>query len=84
MISMQYSYQKLSQFLQVSNVLEAAVSNTDASLGRDICVSSTQLNTPFWTKQSLSPPETSKLQKIFLSKTNSILTGKQRVSCYTF
>jgi hypothetical protein len=36
-----YSFQKLTQFSQESNVLDAPVSNTDCFLSRDTCVSST-------------------------------------------
>jgi hypothetical protein len=84
MISMQYSYQKLSQFLQVSNVLAAAVSNIDGSLERDMCIFSTKLNRPVWNKHCLSSAETSKWQEVFLSITNSITTRKQCASCSSF
>jgi hypothetical protein len=47
-------------------------------------VSSTQLNRPIWRKQSLSPPETPKMQEVFLSNTNPILTGKQYATCSCF
>jgi hypothetical protein len=56
MIYRKYSCHKLTQFIQGNNVLEAPASNTDAFLLRDICVSSTWLNRPIWSKRSLSPP----------------------------
>jgi hypothetical protein len=36
-------------------VLEGTSSNIDSNLSRDICVSSTQLNSPVWSIQRLSP-----------------------------
>jgi hypothetical protein len=62
-------------------VLDAPAYYTDGFLLRDACVSSTQLNRPIWRKQGLSSPETPKLQEVFLSKTNSILIGKQCATC---
>jgi hypothetical protein len=56
-------------------VLDAAASNIRGFLWRDACISSTQLNRPFGNKESLSPQEKPKLQEVFLSKTNSIVTG---------
>jgi hypothetical protein len=56
-------------------VLYAAASNIDSCLWKDTYVSSTQLNWPIWKRESLSPPETAKLQEAFLLKTNSILIG---------
>jgi hypothetical protein len=57
MIWRKYSFQKLTQFTQGNNVLDAAASNTDGFVLRDTYVSSTQLNRPIWDKLSLSPPE---------------------------
>jgi hypothetical protein len=48
------SFQKLCQFSQGKNVLDAPASKTDAFLSRDTCVSSTQLNIHIWNKMSLS------------------------------
>jgi hypothetical protein len=50
-----YFIQKLTPFSQGSNVLDAAASNIDGFLWRDAGVSSTQLNRPIWSKESLSP-----------------------------
>jgi hypothetical protein len=61
----------------------APASNTDGFLSRDTCVSSTQLNMPILNKMSLHL-ENPDLQEVFLSKTNSILTGKQCARSYTF
>jgi hypothetical protein len=47
---------------------------TDGFLWRDTCVSSTLLNRPIWNEDS---PQKPKLQEVFLSQTNSVLTGKQ-------
>jgi hypothetical protein len=43
-ICRKYSFQKLSQFSQAINVLDAPASNTDVFMSRDTCVSSTLLN----------------------------------------
>jgi hypothetical protein len=51
-----YSFQKLIQYAQEINVLDAPASNTDGFLLRDACVSSTELNSPIWNQMSLSPP----------------------------
>jgi hypothetical protein len=56
MICRKYVFQKLAQFSQGNNVLDAPASNMGVSLWRDICVSSTQMNRPIWNKESLSPP----------------------------
>jgi hypothetical protein len=75
-ISRRYFFQKLTQPSQGNNMLDVAPSNMEGFLYRDTCVSSTQLKSSIWSKHSLSPPETPMLQEIFLSNTNSILTGK--------
>jgi hypothetical protein len=46
----QYSFQKLTQFSQGNNVLDAPHSNVGGFLSRNICVSSTQLNRPILNK----------------------------------
>jgi hypothetical protein len=40
-------------------------------------VASAQPNRPIWNKMSLYSPENYDFHEVFLSKTNSILTGKQ-------
>jgi hypothetical protein len=52
----QYYYQKLTQFSQGNNVLDAQPSNIEAFLSRDICVSTIQLNRLIWNKMSISLP----------------------------
>jgi hypothetical protein len=42
----EFSFQKLTQFSQANNVLDAAASNINGFLWRDTWVSSTQLNIP--------------------------------------
>jgi hypothetical protein len=79
-----YSFQKLTKFSQGINVLDVPHSNIDAFRSRDTCVSSTQLNNTNWNKMFVSPLNKTKLQEIFLSKTNSVLTGKQCARCPTF
>jgi hypothetical protein len=51
-----FSFQKLTLFSQGNNVLDAAASNIDGFLWREREVSSTQLNRPIWSKESLCPP----------------------------
>jgi hypothetical protein len=47
---------KITEFSQENNVLESAASFIDGFFWRDTCVSSTQVNRPIWSKQSLFPP----------------------------
>jgi hypothetical protein len=77
MICRKYSLQELTQASPGNNGLDAAASNTDGLLSRDICVSSTQLKGLFGANRAYPHLETPKLQEVFLSKTNSFLTGKQ-------
>jgi hypothetical protein len=56
LICRMYSFQKLTQFSQGDNVLDAPTSNIDGFLSRDTLLSSSQLNGDIWNKQSLSPP----------------------------
>jgi hypothetical protein len=56
MIFRKYSFQKLTQFSEGNNVLDAPASNTDGFPSRDTCVSSTHMNRPIWSKQSVYPP----------------------------
>jgi hypothetical protein len=51
-----YSFQKRTQFSQEINVLDAPLHNIDAFLLRDICVSSSNMNTHIWNNMSLTPP----------------------------
>jgi hypothetical protein len=74
----------LTQFSQGNNVQDVPATDTNCFLLRDTCVSSTQVNKPFETKRAYFYLEKTKLKEIFLSNTNSILTGKQcaRYSCF--
>jgi hypothetical protein len=54
--SRNFSFQKLTLFSQGNNVLDAAASNIHGFLWRESEVSSTQLNRPIWSKESLCPP----------------------------
>jgi hypothetical protein len=47
-----YSFQKLTQFAEGKNVLDAPVSNTDGFLSRGTCVSTSQLIGLFGTKRA--------------------------------
>jgi hypothetical protein len=63
-----FSFQKLTQFSQRNNALEAPASNIDGFLCIDTCVSSIQLNRHIWGKQSILPPETPKLWEVSFQK----------------
>jgi hypothetical protein len=67
-----------------NNVLDAAASNIDGFHWRDTCVFSIQLRRPFWSKEGITPSWNLCLQEEFLSKTKSLLTGKEcvRYSCF--
>jgi hypothetical protein len=80
-ICRKYFVQKLTCFSELNNGLDAPASNTDDFPCRDQCFSSNQLNRPICSKQSLSLSETPKLQEVFLSKSNSVLTRNQCVTC---
>jgi hypothetical protein len=58
-------------------MLDAPASNIDGFLLREACISSTQLNTPILNQVRDSPLEIPDWQAIFLSKRNSIFSGKQ-------
>jgi hypothetical protein len=77
MIARKSSFQKLTQFSQANNVLDAEVSNINGFLGRGTWVSSSQQNRIHWRKHSSLHLEATRLQEIFLSKPNSMLSGKQ-------
>jgi hypothetical protein len=78
-----FSLQKLIQYLQGNNVLDAPASNTDGFLSRDTCVSSLSWIGLFGTKWSFLHLEKSDLQEVFLWTTKLILTGKLCARCYT-
>jgi hypothetical protein len=56
-----YSFQKLTQFSQGNNVVVAAALNMDGFLWRERRVSSSQLNRPVGSQESLSPPWNTKV-----------------------
>jgi hypothetical protein len=56
-----YSFEKLTEFPQGNNVVDAVASNIDCFLWRDTCVSSTQPNMPNRSKQCLFPPRNTKV-----------------------
>jgi hypothetical protein len=75
-ICRKYSFQKLPQMSQGNNVLDAPASYTDGFLQ------------PSWiglfgTKWGYIQIENSDFQQVLLSKTNSFLTGKQCVICWS-
>jgi hypothetical protein len=70
-----YSSHKLPQVSQGKNVLDSPASKTNVFLSRDISVSSTQLKDLFCTKKAYLQLEKCKLQEVFLTETNSVLTG---------
>jgi hypothetical protein len=67
---------KTNSFLTGKQCGRYLCTNTDGFVWRDTCVSSTLLNRLIWNKDIQSPPKKTKLQEDFLSKTNSVLTGK--------
>jgi hypothetical protein len=60
-----------------NNILDVPTSDTDGFLSRDTCVTSTQQKGLLVANRVYLHLETPKLQEIFLSETNSILSGKQ-------
>jgi hypothetical protein len=56
MICQKYSFQKLTEFSQGDNVVDAVAAKIDGYLWGDTCVSSTQRNRPIWSKQSQFAP----------------------------
>jgi hypothetical protein len=78
-----YSFEKETQFSEGINGVDAASSNIDGFVRRNTCVSSTQLNRPFWSNMSHNPLETFHLQELFLSKTESVLKEQQCARCCT-
>jgi hypothetical protein len=75
---------KTNQFLKGNNVLYASASNIDGFLWRVIYVSSTQLIGLLEATRAYLHLDTSKVQEVFISKTNSILTGKPCYRCCSF
>jgi hypothetical protein len=63
---------KSNSILTGKHVQDVSASSTDGFLLRDTCVSLTHLS-----YSANHQPEKPKLQEIFLSKSNSVLTGKQ-------
>jgi hypothetical protein len=59
------------------NALHSKHSSIDGFLSTDTCVSSTQLNRLVRNIEHLSPLVNGDWQAVFLSKINSVLTGKQ-------
>jgi hypothetical protein len=53
---MKYSFQKLNWISKINKLLDARPSKLDGFLYEDTCVSSTHLNMPICSKDSLSPP----------------------------
>jgi hypothetical protein len=85
MICRKYSFQKLPQFSQENNVLDAPPLNTDGVHSGDTCISSTWVKRPTCSNISHSPHWKLWFAWHNPSKTNSILTGKNvldaAVSC---
>jgi hypothetical protein len=76
-------FQKLTQFSQGNNLLNAPASNTDGFLLRDTCVSSTYCIGLLKKKMTFLRLENSDLQEVFHSKTNSITQGNNVVNAVT-
>jgi hypothetical protein len=81
---MQYSFQKLTQFSQGNNVLDAPPSNIDVFLLKYTCLYSTQLSRPIWKKSAFLSLENPDSQAVFFSKTNLVHTEKQYATCSSF
>jgi hypothetical protein len=77
-----YSFQKLTQFSQEINVLDGAASKIAGFLWRYTCASSTQLKYPISANKAYVHLGNYTLQEVILSKTNSIITGKEYGSYY--
>jgi hypothetical protein len=84
MICRKYSFQKLPQFSQENNVLDAPPLNTDGVHSGDTCISSTWVKSPTCSNISHSPHWKLWFAWHIPSKTNSILTGKQCAWCCSF
>jgi hypothetical protein len=71
----QYSFQKLAQFSQRNNVLDALASHIDRFLWRDMCFFKS-VEWDIWKKERKSAPYKPKLPEVFCLKSKSTLTGK--------
>jgi hypothetical protein len=74
LICRKYSYQKLTQFSQGYNVIDATACNTHGFLSRDICVPSSQQYRTIWKNVSLPLPWNTHIAGSIPFKTNSFLT----------
>jgi hypothetical protein len=77
-------FQKLTEFSQGKNVLDAPASTRDGFLCRDTCVSSSQLKRPIWNEMCHCLPENCHFQEELIAKTNSILSWEQCGICSCF
>jgi hypothetical protein len=84
LICSKYYFQKWTQFSNGNNVPGDPASNTHGFLWIDICVSSTRWIGLFGTTWAFLHLENYDFQELFLSETNSILTGKQCTRCCKF
>jgi hypothetical protein len=75
---------KTNSILHGNNMLDATASIIVGFLWRDSGVSSTQIKRHIEAIRAYLHLETPKLQEVFLSKTHSILTGKQSDRCSCF
>jgi hypothetical protein len=78
-----YYFQKLTQFSQRNNVLDASGSNTDGFPWRDTCVFSPQPNRPIWNNMSQSSPGILWYAGTIPLRNLTILTWKQWPRCYS-
>jgi hypothetical protein len=79
-----YSFQKRIQFSQGNNVFDAPACNKDGFFQEIHLFLQLSQRGLFGTKWALLHIENYDLQRVFLSKTNSILTGKQCFRCSCF
>jgi hypothetical protein len=84
LICRKYSFQKLTQWSQGNNVLDATDSNIDVFFGELYVFLQLSWIVLFGTKWASFHLENYDLQKIFLSKLKAILTGKQCARCSCF
>jgi hypothetical protein len=75
---------KANSFLQENKLFDVPPSNIDGFLSRDTCFSTSQLNRHIGMKCAFLPLLKPDRQAVFLSETNSILTGKQCARCSCF
>jgi hypothetical protein len=79
-----YSFQKLTQFSHVNNVLDDPACNMDGLLLIETCVLSTLLIGLFRTKTVYLHLEKPKWHEVLLSETNLVLKGNQFPRCCSF